>query len=67
MFVLILRLCRAYSALCFCLQLKDTIIDQMASVKVTSIEQVSQMAAVVALATEQGDEISQNSQVKIVH
>lgn len=39
----------------------------MASVKVTSIEQVSQMAAVVALATEQGDEISQNSQVKIVH
>ena len=35
----------------------------MASVKVSSLEQVSQMAAVVALATEQGDEISQNSQV----
>ena len=35
----------------------------MASVKVSSLEQVSQMAAVVALATEQGDEISPNSQV----
>lgn len=35
----------------------------MANVKVSSLEQVSQMAAVVALATEQVDEISQNSQV----
>lgn len=47
----------------FCLQLKDTIINQMSNVKVTSLEQVTQMAAVVALATEQKDEISQNSQV----
>lgn len=46
-----------------CLQLKDTIINQMSNVKVTSLEQVTQMAAVVALATEQKDEISQNSQV----
>lgn len=45
------------------LQLKDTIINQMSNVKVTSLEQVTQMAAVVALATEQKDEISQNSQV----
>ena len=44
-------------------QLKDTIINQMSNVKVTSLEQVTQMAAVVALATEQKDEISQNSQV----
>ena len=35
----------------------------MSNVKVTSLEQVTQMAAVVALATEQKDEISQNSQV----
>lgn len=47
----------------FCSQLKNTIIDQMSTVEVTSIEQVTQMAAVVALATEQKDEISQNSQV----
>jgi len=45
------------------LQLKNTIIDQMANVKVTNLEQVTQVAAVVALATEQKDEISQNSQV----
>ncbi|XP_015751283.1 PREDICTED: sperm receptor for egg jelly-like isoform X1 [Acropora digitifera] len=47
--------------------LKDSIINQMASVKVSSLEQVSQMAAVVALATERGDEISQNSQENAVH
>lgn len=35
----------------------------MSNVKVSSLEQVTQMAAVVALATEQKDEISQNSQV----
>jgi len=35
----------------------------MAAVKVTSLEQVTQMAAVVAIATEQKDEISQSSQV----
>lgn len=51
----------------FYFQLKDSIIDQISSVKVTSLEQVSQMAAVVALATEQKDEISQNSQVKIIY
>lgn len=51
----------------FYFQLKDSIIDQISSVKVTSLEQVTQMAAVVALATEQKDEISQNSQVKIIH
>ncbi len=51
------------TTLFFCPQLKNTIIDQMSTVEVTSIEQVTQMAAVVALATEQKDEISQNSQV----
>lgn len=51
----------------FYFQLKDSIIDQISSVKVTSLEQVTQMAAVVALATEQKDEISQNSQVKIIY
>lgn len=35
----------------------------MAAVKVTSLEQVTQMAAVVAIATEQKDEISPSSQV----
>ncbi|XP_078349560.1 polycystin-1-like protein 2 isoform X5 [Oculina patagonica] len=47
--------------------LKNTIIDQMSTVEVTSIEQVTQMAAVVALATEQKDEISQNSQENAVN
>ncbi|XP_068682590.1 polycystin-1-like protein 2 [Montipora foliosa] len=47
--------------------LKDSIINQMANVKVSSLEQVSQMALVVALATEQGDEISQNSQENAVN
>ena len=47
----------------FCSQLKDAIIHQMSSVKVTSLEQVTQMSAVVALATNQKDEISPDSQV----
>ena len=38
----------------------------MSNVKVTSLEQVTQMAAVVALATEQKDEISTNSQVRLL-
>lgn len=50
----------------FCSQLKDTIIGQMSHVKVTSLEQVTQMAAVVALATEQKDEISTQSQVRLL-
>ena len=38
----------------------------MSHVKVTSLEQVTQMAAVVALATEQKDEISTQSQVRLL-
>ena len=53
-------------AIFFCSQLNDAIIGQMSNVKVTSLEQVTQMAAVVALATEQKDEISTNSEVRLL-
>ncbi|XP_031571396.1 uncharacterized protein LOC116305596 isoform X3 [Actinia tenebrosa] len=46
--------------------LKDGIIDQISKVKVKNLEQVTQVAAVVALATGQKDEISQKSQENAV-
>ena len=45
------------------LQIKDIIINQLSTVKVESLKQVTQVAAIVALATEQKDEISIESQV----